>query len=87
MYCTLFTLNKHLNSYLFQIGEPLTVRADEIRLLESRKSNRLMVRQTSVQDFSKLADYNFVHDRRRGTERRRLNSEISSNSDSSEVFG
>jgi len=68
-------------------GEQLTVRTEEIRLLESRKSSRLMVRQTSNQDFSKLGEFNsLVHERRRYTERRRLNSEISSNSDSSDIF-
>ena len=40
----------------------------------------------NAQDFSKLADFNFAQERRRYTDRRRLNSEISSNSDSSEIF-
>ncbi len=43
---------------------------EEVRLLESRKSARLV----GHTDFSKLADFNIVH------ERRRLNSEASSSS-------
>ena len=50
---------------------------DDIRLLESRKSSRLSGQANT--DFSKLADFNIVH------ERKRLNSEKSS--DGSEFFG
>merc|ERR1719264_1740556 len=57
-------------------GLQLKVRLDDIRLLASRKSSRLM---NQTQDFSKLADFNIVH------ERKRLNSEKSS--DGSEFFG
>jgi len=58
-------------------GLQLTVRLDDIRLLESRKSSRLSGQANT--DFSKLADFNIVH------ERKRLNSEKSS--DGSEFFG
>merc|ERR1711936_1549893 len=58
-------------------GLQLNVRLEDIRLLESRKSSRLM-NQTHT-DFSKLADFNIVH------ERKRLNSEKSS--DGSEFLG
>lgn len=57
-------------------GLQLKVRLDDIRLLESRKSSRLM---NQTQDFSKLADFNIVH------ERKRLNSEKSS--DGSDFLG
>ena len=53
------------------------MRLEDIRLLESRKSSRLM-NQTNT-DFSKLADFNIVH------ERKRLNSEKSS--DGSDFLG
>ncbi len=43
--------------FLFQSGEHVTVRRDEIRLLESRKSNRLLVRQTSASDLNKSSDF------------------------------
>jgi len=68
------------------IGGQLAVRREEIRLLESRKSTRLMDRHTTVQDFSKMAELGLLQERRKQTERRRLNSEISSNSDSSDIF-
>merc|ERR1719150_3309956 len=58
-------------------GLQLNVRLEDIRLLESRKSSRLM-NQTHT-DFSKLADFNIVH------ERKRLNSEKSS--DGSDFLG
>jgi len=58
-------------------GLQLKVRLEDIRLLESRKSSRLM-NQTNT-DFSKLADFNIVH------ERKRLNSEKSS--DGSDFLG
>jgi len=58
-------------------GLQLTVRLEDIRLLESRKSSRLSGQANT--DFSKLADFNIVH------ERKRLNSEKSS--DGSEFFG
>jgi len=58
-------------------GQQLEIRLEEIRLLESRRSSRLMGH--SGTDFSKLADFNIV------TERKRLNSEKSS--DGSEIFG
>jgi len=58
-------------------GLQLKVRLEDIRLLESRKSSRLM-NQTHT-DFSKLADFNIVH------ERKRLNSEKSS--DGSDFLG
>jgi len=58
-------------------GHQLNVRLEEIRLLESRKSSRLLSQGNT--DFSKLADFNIVH------ERKRLNSEKSS--DGSEFFG
>ena len=60
-----------------QSGLQLTVRLEELRLLESRKSSRLSGQANT--DFSKLADFNIVH------ERKRLNSEKSS--DGSEFFG
>ena len=63
--------------FLFQNGLQLKVRLEDIRLLESRKSSRLM-NQTNT-DFSKLADFNIVH------ERKRLNSEKSS--DGSDFLG
>ena len=44
---------------------------DEVRLLESRKSARLIGQSTST-DFSKLADFNIVQ------QRRRINSETNS---------
>ena len=65
------------NFFLFQNGLQLKVRLEDIRLLESRKSSRLM-NQTNT-DFSKLADFNIVH------ERKRLNSEKSS--DGSDFLG
>jgi len=58
-------------------GLQLRVRLEDIRLLESRKSSRLMSQSST--DFSKLADFNIVH------ERKRLNSEKSS--DGSEFLG
>eukprot|EP00090_Calanus_glacialis_P013815 TRINITY_DN22465_c0_g1_i1.p1 TRINITY_DN22465_c0_g1~~TRINITY_DN22465_c0_g1_i1.p1 ORF type:complete len:617 (+),score=78.78 TRINITY_DN22465_c0_g1_i1:242-2092(+) len=58
-------------------GLQLKVRLEDIRLLESRKSSRLMSQSST--DFSKLADFNIVH------ERKRLNSEKSS--DGSEFLG
>ena len=63
--------------YSPQSGLQLTVRLEDIRLLESRKSSRLSGQANT--DFSKLADFNIVH------ERKRLNSEKSS--DGSEFFG
>lgn len=58
------------------IGTELEVRLEDIRLLESRKSSRLMGHPTN---FQKLADYNIVQ------ERKRLNSEKSNiSSDGSE---
>ena len=68
-------LNNEL--FFFQTGLQLKVRLEDIRLLESRKSSRLM-NQTHT-DFSKLADFNIVH------ERKRLNSEKSS--DGSDFLG
>jgi hypothetical protein len=73
-------------------GMQMTVRTEEIRLLESRKSSRLLVRQTTSgqQDHhhhhAKFADFSVLQERRRQTERPRLNSEISSNSDCSDIF-
>ena len=66
-----------MNLFFFQTGLQLKVRLEDIRLLESRKSSRLM-NQTHT-DFSKLADFNIVH------ERKRLNSEKSS--DGSDFLG
>ena len=60
-----------------QSGLQLTSRLEEMRLLESRKSSRLSGQANT--DFSKLADFNIVH------ERKRLNSEKSS--DGSEFCG
>ncbi len=49
-------------------------RLDEVRLLESRKSARLIGQAGgAVADFAKLADFNIV------SERRRINSETSDN--------
>ena len=74
-----YTITNILNNYFFllQTGLQLKVRLEDIRLLESRKSSRLM-NQTHT-DFSKLADFNIVH------ERKRLNSEKSS--DGSDFLG
>ncbi len=56
----------------FQSGGPeVKKKLEEVRLLESRKSARLSGGQ-SVADFSKLADFNIV------SERRRINSETNS---------
>ena len=46
-------------------------RIDDVRLLESRKSARLIGHGSNT-DFSKLADFNIVH------ERKRINSETNS---------
>ena len=80
LYYTVTTLKVHtklIHFFLFQSGLQLKVRLEEIRLLESRKSSRLMSQSST--DFSKLADFNIVH------ERKRLNSEKSS--DGSEFLG
>ena len=54
----------------FQNGGPeVKKKLEEVRLLESRKSARLIGHGDT--DFSKLADFNIVH------ERKRLNSETS----------
>merc|ERR1719328_303963 len=58
-------------------GLQLKVRLEDIRLMESMKSSRLMNQTHTV--FSKLADFNIVH------ERKRLNSEKSS--DGSDFLG
>lgn len=50
----------------------MTKKLDEVRLLESRKSARLISTGGTATDFSKLADFNIVH------ERKRLNSETAS---------
>ena len=50
-------------------GPEVKKKLEEIRLLESRKSARLVCHNNT--DFSKLADFNIVH------ERKRLNSETS----------
>ena len=56
----------------FQNGGPEVVKKlEDVRLLESRKSARL-IGHASNTDFSKLADFNIVH------ERKRLNSETAS---------
>ena len=55
----------------FQNGVPkVKKKLEEVRLLESRKSARLIGHGANT-DFSKLADFNIVH------ERKRLNSETS----------
>jgi len=76
---TIMSHDANLDQVLVGIsnGIQLTVRLEDIRLLESRKSSRLM-NQTNT-DFSKLADFNIVH------ERKRLNSEKSS--DGSDFLG
>lgn len=57
--------------YFFQSGGPEVVKKlEDVRLLESRKSARLIGHGNT--DFSKLADFNIVH------ERKRLNSETAS---------
>ena len=54
----------------FQNGGPeVKKKLEEVRLLESRKSARLLSQGNT--DFSKLADFNIVH------ERKRINSETS----------
>ena len=54
----------------FQNGGPeVKKKLEEVRILESRKSARLLNQGNT--DFSKLADFNIVH------ERRRINSETS----------
>ena len=56
---------------IFQNGGPeVKKKLEEVRLLESRKSARLIGHGSNT-DFSKLADFNIVH------ERKRLNSETS----------
>ena len=56
----------------FQNGGPeVKKRIDDVRLLESRKSARLIGHGSNT-DFSKLADFNIVH------ERKRINSETNS---------
>jgi hypothetical protein len=52
-------------------GPEVKKKMDEVRLLESRKSARLIGHGTNT-DFSKLADFNIVH------ERKRINSETNS---------
>ena len=76
--CTEYKGSHGINRFFFfQSGLQLKVRLEDIRLLESRKSSRLMSQSST--DFSKLADFNIVH------ERKRLNSEKSS--DGSEFLG
>ncbi len=59
------------NLFLLQNGGPeVKKKLEEVRLLESRKSARLIGHGNT--DFSKLADFNIVH------ERKRLNSETAS---------
>ena len=56
---------------LLQNGGPeVKKKLEEVRVLESRKSARLIGQSNT--DFSKLADFNIVH------ERKRLNSETNS---------
>ena len=56
----------------FQNGGPeVKKKIDDVRLLESRKSARLIGHGSNT-DFSKLADFNIVH------ERKRINSETNS---------
>ena len=63
--------NKCAHDLQSQNGGPeVTKKLDEVRLLESRKSARLIGHGNT--DFSKLADFNIVH------ERKRLNSETTS---------
>ena len=50
-------------------GPEVKKKLEEVRLLESRKSARLLSQGNT--DFSKLADFNIVH------ERKRINSETS----------
>merc|ERR1712029_1049289 len=53
-------------------GPEVKKKLEEIRLLESRKSARLVCQgPATTKDFSKLADFNIVH------ERKRINSETS----------
>lgn len=69
-FCTLFLAN--LSPLPFQNGGPeVKKRIDDVRLLESRKSARLIGHGSNT-DFSKLADFNIVH------ERKRINSETNS---------
>ena len=57
-------------AFFLQNGGPeVKKKLEEVRLLESRKSARLIGHGNT--DFSKLADFNIVH------ERKRLNSETS----------
>lgn len=73
----LISFNNNNLFSLFQTGLQLKVRLEDIRLLESRKSSRLSSQIST--DFSKLADFNIVH------ERKRMNSEKSS--DGSDFLG
>jgi hypothetical protein len=54
-------------------GPEVKKKLDEVRLLESRKSARLIGHGNT--DFSKLADFNIVHERKRLTSE--TNSDIS----------
>ena len=64
-------LAKDVIFLIFQNGGPeVKKKLEEVRLLESRKSARLIGHGSNT-DFSKLADFNIVH------ERKRLNSETS----------
>ena len=64
-------LAKYVIFLIFQNGGPeVKKKLEEVRLLESRKSARLIGHGSNT-DFSKLADFNIVH------ERKRLNSETS----------
>ena len=61
-----------IKTFILQDGGPeVKKKLDEIRLLESRKSARLVYHGSAAKDFSKLADFNIVH------ERKRINSETS----------
>ena len=59
----------HLYLFFQNGGPEVKKKLEEVRLLESRKSARLIGHGNT--DFSKLADFNIVH------ERKRLNSETS----------
>ena len=68
--CLVAHLTYQRLSCLFQNGGPeVKKKLEEVRVLESRKSARLLNQGNT--DFSKLADFNIVH------ERRRINSETS----------
>ena len=63
-------LKSYYSLIAFQNGGPeVKKKLEEVRLMESRKSARLIGQGNT--DFSKLADFNIVH------ERKRLNSETS----------